>query len=179
MISRTSAAGTRHAPSFFCFLASTMSRRLFLNPLLRGISDVACEIQMLTSPHQPSSTSKIQTVPPFHLPNVQAPAQYLIDMGLSPPLARHLSSVYMDSVIWCRQVFESYFCRAIEGTRLLHPEHYHDVFVIQFKDVIRVLHSRIMSTALDWLCQAGLPSTLFSRQHIAVRIPFSLFLLRG
>jgi hypothetical protein len=166
------------SPSLSDFLMSTMSRRLFLHPLLRNISDVACEIQILTSRHQTPSTSKIQTMPPLHLPNVQAPAQYLIDMGLRPALARHLSCDFMDSVARYRQVFESYFCRAIQGSCHLRPEHYRDIFDVQFKGTIQVLGSQFMSAIWVWLCQAGLP-TLFSPQCIDVKIPIFTTFLRS
>ena len=147
---------------------------LFSNSLPRGIFDVAREIRMLTSPHQSpcqSPASEIQTLSPLHLPDVQEPVQYLIDMGLRPALARCLLSVYMDSVARYRQVFQSYFRRAIQGSCHINPEHYRDIFVVQFKGIIQVLESQFMSAAWVWLCRAGLPSTLFWPQCIDVRIP--------
>jgi hypothetical protein len=147
-----------------------MSRKLLSNYLpRRGISVVAREIQMLTSPHQ-RPASEIQTLFPLHLPDVWAPSQYLIDMGLRPALARRLSTVYMDIVARYRQVFESYFRRAIQGSSHHHPEHYCDIFIIQFKGIIQVLESQFMSAALAWLCRTGLPPALFWPQCIDVRI---------
>ena len=147
-----------------------MSRRLFPNYLPRGICDVAREIRMLTNPHQPP-TSEIRTLSSLHLPDVLEPAQYLIDVGLRPALARRLSSIYMDIVARYRQVVESYFRRAIQGSCHLHPGHYRDIFVVHFRDTIQALESRMVSTAWVWLCRAGLPPTLFWPQCIDVRFP--------
>lgn len=160
------------------FLTFTMSRRLFSTYLPRGISDVAREIRMLTGPHQPTA-SEIRTVSPLHLPDVWAPSQYLINMGFKPALARRLSNVYMDIVARYRQVFESYFRRAIQGSCHIHPGHYRDIFVIQFQGTIQVLKSQIMSAAWVWLCRAGLPPTLSWPQCIDVRVPVYIALLRG
>ena len=152
-----------------------MSGRLFPRSLSRYISDVSREIRMLTGPHFPSPVPKIRPMSTFHLPDVRAPAQYLIDMGLRPALARHLSSVYMDFVARYRQVFESYFCRAIQGSCHLCPEHYRNIFDVQFKGTIQVLESQFMSATWFWLCRAGLP-TLFWPQCIDVKIPILLSL---
>lgn len=147
-----------------------MSQRLFSNYLPRGISVVAREIRMLTSPHL-HPASEIWTLSPLHLPDVWAPSQYLIDMGLRPALARRLSTFYMNIVSRYRQIFDSYFRRAIQGSRHHHPEHYREIFVVQFRVTIQVLETQFMSTALAWLCQTGLPLTLFWPQCIDVRIP--------
>ena len=112
----------------------------------------------------------------FHLPDVQAPVQYLIGMGIKPALARRLSNIYMDSVARCRQVSESYFRRAIQGSCHLRLEHYRDIFVVQFRGTIQALESQFMSATWVRLCQAGLP-TLFWPQSIDVNTPiFSTFL---
>lgn len=147
-----------------------MSRRLFSNSLPRGIFDVFREIRILISPHH-SPASEIRTLSPLHLPYVREPAQYLIDMGLRPALARRLSSVYMDIVARYKQIFKLYFRRAIQGSSHLNPEHYRDIFVVYFRDTIQVLESGMVSTAWVWLCQAGLPLTPFWPQFIDVRIP--------
>lgn len=147
-----------------------MSRRLLSNSLLRDIFDVFREIRMLTSPHQPPA-SEIRTLAPLYLPNVGEPAQYFIDMGLKPALSRRLSSVYMDIVARYKQIFESYFRRAIQGSCHLNPEHYCDIFVVQFRGTIQVLKSQFMSTAWVWLCRAGLAPAVFWPQSIDVRIP--------
>jgi hypothetical protein len=146
-----------------------MPRRLFSYSILRGISDVACEIRMLARPHQPSPPSEIQTIPPLHLPDVQASAQYLIDIGLTAVLSTRLSGVYMELVAWYRQVSESHFRRAIQGSCHLPPEHYRDTFVVQFKRTIQVLESQFVSATRDWLCRTGQPLTHFRPQCIDVR----------
>jgi hypothetical protein len=123
----------------------------------------------------PSPASEIRSMSTFHLPDVRAPAQYFIDMGLRHTLARHLSSVYMNFVARLRQVFESYFCRAIQGSCHLRLEHYRDIFVVQFKGSIQALESQFMSATWVWLCQAGRP-TPFWPQCIDVKIPiFTIF----
>jgi hypothetical protein len=147
-----------------------MSRRFFSNSVSRFIFDVSREIQILTGPHQPSA-SGIRTLSPLHLPDVWTPSQYLINMGFRPALARRLSSTYMDIVARYRQVFESCFHRAILGSCHLHPEHYGDIFIIQFRYTIQVLKSQFMSAAWVWLCQAGLPPTFFGPQCMDVSIP--------
>jgi hypothetical protein len=142
-----------HVPLLFPNFA--MSRVLFSHSLLQDILGVSREIRTLTGPHTPLSTSEGPDMFPLRLPDVRAPAQYLIDLGLRPALARRLSSLYMDFVARCRGVFESHFHRVIhDGCQ--HPEYYRDIFVVQFKGTIQVWESRIMSTAWTWLCQAGL-----------------------
>ena len=148
-----------------------MSTRLFSNSLPRDIFDVFREIRILASPHQLTPAPEIRTIVPLRLPDVWTPSQYLINMGLRPALARRLSSVYMDIVARYRQVFESYFHRAVQGSCHHHPEHYCDIFVAQFKGIIQVLKSQVMSATWVWLCRAGLSPALFGLQCIDVRIP--------
>ena len=148
----------------------------FSRSLLRYISDVSREIQMLAGPHFPSPTPEIPPMSTFHLPDVRALAQNLIGMGIRPVLACRLSNVYMDFVARYREVFESYFRRAIQGNCDLHLEHYRDIFVVQFRCTIQILESQFMSATRVWLCQAGLP-TLFWPQCIDVKIfIFTIFL---
>jgi hypothetical protein len=149
-----------------------MSKTLFFQSFLRGIFEETRKSRMLMSSHRPppSPASEIRSLSTLYLPDVRAPAQYFIDMGLRPALARHLSSAYMDFVARLRQVFESYFCRAIQGSCHLRPEHYRDFFVVQFRGTIQVLKSQFMSATWVWLCRAGLP-TLFWPQSIDVKIP--------
>ena len=135
-----------------------MSRRFSSYAIPRGIFDQAREIRMLTSPRWPSPSSAICTESQIllHLPEVRSPVQYLIDMGLRPTLARHISDVYLEFVSRYRQVFRSHFRRVIrEGC--YQPEYYRDIFTIQFRRTIKVRASQIMSTVWAWLCQAGLP----------------------
>ncbi|KAN0124824.1 hypothetical protein V8E52_001376 [Russula decolorans] len=148
-----------------------MSRRLFSQSFLRGIFEETRKTRMLMSSHRPppSPASEIRSLSTFHLPDVQAPTQYLIGMGIRPALACRLSNIYVEFVARYRQVFESYFRRAIQGNDDLHLEHYRDIFVVQFKGTIQVLGSQFMSAIWVWLCQAGLP-TLFWPQSIDVRV---------
>ena len=146
----------------------TMSGRLFPRSLLRYISNVSREIQMLTGPHFPSPAPEIRSMSTFHLPDVRELVQYLTGMGIRPALARRLSNIYMDLVARYRQVFESYFRRAIQGNCDLRLEHYRDIFVVQFRGTIQVLESQFISATWSWLCQAGL-STPFWPQCIDVR----------
>ena len=148
-----------------------MSRRLFSNSVSRFIFDVSREIQMLTGPHGHHTASEIRTVSPLRLPDVWTPSQYLIDMGFRPALARRLSGVYKDIVARYKQVFESYFRRATQGSYYHQLECYCNVFVVQFSGTIQVLESQFMSAAWAWLCRAGQPPTLFLPRCIDVRVP--------
>ncbi len=157
-----------------------MSRRLFFQSFLRGIFEETRKTRMLMSSHRPppSPAFEILSMSTFHLPDVQAPAQYFIGMGIRPALACRLSNIYVDLVARYRQVFESYFHRAIQGSRHLRLEHYRDIFVVQFKGTIQVLESQFMSATWVWLCQAGRP-TLFWPQCIDVKIPIFTTFLRN
>lgn len=148
-----------------------MSRRLFSQSILRGIFEETRKTRMLTSSHRPppSPASEIWTTSAFRLPDVWAPDQSLIGMGIRPALARRLSNIYMDSVARYRQVFESYFRRAIQGSCHLRLEHYRDIFVVQFKCTIQALESQFMSATWVRMCQAGL-ATHFWPQCIDVKI---------
>ncbi|KAI0257183.1 hypothetical protein BJV78DRAFT_1357307, partial [Lactifluus subvellereus] len=148
-----------------------MSRRFSSHSLLRGIFDKARKLRILTNPHRPSLASEIQTLSQvlLHLPDVRSPVQYLIDMGLRPTLARHISSVYMEFVARYRQVFRSHFRRVIRGG-CHQPEYYRDIFIIQFRGTIQVWESRIMSTVWVWLCQAGLPPAASHPQCVDIRV---------
>jgi hypothetical protein len=147
-----------------------MSRILSSHSLLRGISDEAREILMLTKPYRPLPVSDICTENEvlLHLPDVQSPVQYLIDMGLNPSLATHISSVYMEFIARHRQVFKFYFRRIIRGGCHLQPEYYRDSLIIQFRGMIQVWGSQIMSTARIWLCRAGLHPTASHPQGMDV-----------
>ena len=154
-----------------------MSRILFSSSVSRVIFDVSREIRMLTCRHQPPA-SEI-TLSPLRLPDVREPAQYLIDMGLRPALSRRLSSAYMDTVARYKQVFESYFRRAIQGSCHFNTEQYRDIFIVQFRGIIQVLESQFMLVAWASLCRAGLLPTLFWPQCIDVRIPAYAAFLRS
>jgi hypothetical protein len=151
-----------------------MSRRISPHSLslLRSISDDAREILKLTKPYRPPMPSDIQTGSQIllHLPDVRSPVQYLIDMGLRPNIARHISSVYMEFVSRYSQVFRSHFRRVIRGGCHLAPEYYHDLFIVQFKGTIQVWGSQLMSTVRAWLCRAGLPPTAPHPQCVDVSV---------
>ena len=98
---------------------------------------------------QSSTTSQLQ----LHLPEVWAPAQYLIDMGLRPALARRISSTYIDVVDQYRKICQSHFDRATHGGHL--TEYYRKVFIILFKRTVRAWDSQIVSIVRAQLCQAG------------------------
>ena len=155
-----------------------MSGRLFPRSLSRCISDVSREIQMLTSPHSPPPPPETQTMSPLHLPDVREPAQYLMDMGLRPALTHRLLNIYMDFVARYKQVFESYFRRAIQWG-CDSQDHYRDLFVVQFKGTIQVLESQFTSAAWVWLCRTGYPPTHFRPQCIDVRGPVNTTLSRS
>jgi hypothetical protein len=129
---------------------------------------------MLTGPHQPPLAFEIQTesqVLLLYLPDVRSPVQYLIDMGLRPTLARHISSVYMEFVARHRQVFRSYFHRVIRGG-CRQPEYCREMFIVQFKWTIQVWESQIMSTVWNWLYRAGLSPTAYHPQCMDVSATF-------
>jgi hypothetical protein len=154
-----------------------MSRKLFSYSILRDIFDASREIRMLTtgSPHRLSPAPEIRTMSPLHLPDVRSPTQYLIDMGLKPALAKRMSTIYMDFVARYRQVTESHFRRAIHGSCNINPEHYRNIFIVQFRSTIQELQSRIMSISWVWVCRAGLIPAPVCFQRIDVRILFIRF----
>jgi hypothetical protein len=138
-----------------------MSKRFSSHSLLRIISDEAREIRVLTKLHRPSRVSATRTESQvlLHFPDVQSPVQYLIDMGLRPTLARHISSIYMEFIARHKQVFRSYFRRITRGGCHLQPEYYRDMFIIQFRGAVKVWECQVMSIVWDWLCRAGLTPT--------------------
>ena len=151
-----------------------MSKKSFLQSFLRSTFEETHKTRMLVISHRPppniNSASEIRAMSTFHLPDVQAPAQYLIGMGIKPALACRLSNIYMDFVTRHRQIFGSYFRRAIQGNCDLNLDHYRDTFVVQFRRTIQALGSQFMSAIWVWRCQVGQP-TLFSPQCIDVKIP--------
>ena len=89
----------------------------------------------------------------LHLPDVLAPAQYLIDVGLQPAVARRLSNTYMDYVDRYKTTCQSHFDRATHGGHL--TEYYRKVFIILFKRTVRAWDSQIVSIVRVLLCQAS------------------------
>ena len=157
-----------------------MSRIFSSHSLLQDIFDEARDIRTLTSPRHASLASEIGTGSQvlLHLPDVRSPVRYLIDMGLRPALARHITRVYMKFVARYRQVFGSHFRRVIHGGCHLQPEYYRDMFVVQFKRTIQVWESQIMSTVCVWLCRARLTPATSHPQCMNVSAPFKTRLPR-
>src|SRR5258708_31956600 len=106
---------------------------------MRDIVNDSREILLLSDTHgytltslEPSTTSQLR----LRLPEVWAPAQYLIDVGLRPGVARRLSSTYMDSVARYRETCQSHFDRATHGGGHL-TAYYREVFIVLFKRMIQ------------------------------------------
>ncbi|KAI0257924.1 hypothetical protein BC834DRAFT_916993 [Gloeopeniophorella convolvens] len=127
-----------------------MPDRPFSQSLLRGISEGARELRVLARPNRLPSNSGSQASS-LHLPEIRAPAQFLIDMGIQPALAEILSTIYMKFAAQHRKTFESYFDRAIYGGCRLPAECYRKMFVVQFERVIQRWGSQLFSTIWVWL----------------------------
>ena len=133
-----------------------MSGRIFPISLTQAILDGSRKLRSLSDLHchslpgfEPPATPQLQ----LHLPEVWAPAQYLIDMGLRPTFARRLSSIYMDVVARYRETCQSHFNRATHGGHL--TEYYHKVFIVLFRRTVQAWESQIVSIVRVQLCQAG------------------------
>ena len=123
---------------------------------MRDILDNSREIGLFSDRHgytpmsfESSKSSQL----PLHLPEVWTPAQYLIDMGLRPSLARQLSSTYMDVVARYRETCQSYFDLATRGGHL--AEYCREVFIVLFRRTTQAWGSKIVSVVRVQLCQAG------------------------
>ena len=101
----------------------------------------------------------------LHLPEVWAPAQYLIDMGLRPALARRLSSTYTGFVARYRETCQSHFDRAIHGREYL-TEYYREVFTILFRRTIQASGSQFVSIVRVRLCQASAPQATVCPERV-------------
>lgn len=112
-----------------------------------------------------STTSQLQ----LHLPEVWSPAQYLIDVGLRPALARRLSSTYIGVVNQYRNICQSHFDRATHGGGHL-IEYYREVFIILFKRTVQSWGSQIISIARVQLCQAGALRVTVCSERVDVSI---------
>ena len=129
---------------------------LAIFPFIQDFFDGSREIQLLSDSHGYTPTgleSAIASQLHLHLPEVWPPAQYLIDIGLRPALARRLSSTYMDVVARYKETCHSYFDRATRGGHL--TEYYREVFIILFKRTVQAWDSQIVSIVRVQLCQAG------------------------
>lgn len=123
-------------------------------PFMQDFLDGSCKIRLLSDTHGYTPTGLESSIPShLHLPEVWAPAQYLIDLGLRPALARRLSSTYMDVVDQYRKICQSHFDRATHGGHL--TGYYRKVFIILFKRTVRAWDSQIVSIVRVQLCQTG------------------------
>ena len=138
---------------------------------MRDFFDGSCKIRLLSDTHgytptgvQSSTTSQLQ----LHLPEVWSPAQYLIDVGLRPALARRLSSTYIGVVDQYRNICQSHFDRATHGDGGHLTEYYREVFIILFKRTVQAWGSQIVSIARVQLCQAGAPRATVCPERVDV-----------
>ena len=136
-------------------------------PFMRNIFDDSRGIWLLSNTHgytptglESSSTTQLH----LSLPEVLAPAQYLIDVGLRPALARRLSSTYMDVVDRYRKICQSHFDRATHGGHL--TEYYRKVFIILFQRTVQAWDSQIVSIVRVRLCQAGATQASVRPEHV-------------
>ncbi|KAI9444847.1 hypothetical protein H4582DRAFT_855052 [Lactarius indigo] len=142
-----------------------------LLPCVRNIFDDARELRLLSDTRgymptslESSTTSQLQ----LPLPEVCTPAQYLIDVGLRPSLARQLSSTYMGFVDRYRKICQSHFDHATHGGHL--TEYYREVFVILFKRTVQAWDSRFVSIIRVQLCQASTPQAAIRPERVNIRV---------
>lgn len=127
-------------------------------PLIRDIFDDSHRLWLLSDKHGYTATGlKSSTTSQLHLPEVLAPAQYLIDVGVQPSIARRLSSTYMEFVDRYRKICQSHFDRATHGGHL--NEYYQEVFVVLFRRTTQAWGSQIVSIVRGRLCQASASQT--------------------
>lgn len=139
--------------------------------LMRDIVNDSREIRLLFDTHGYTLTgleSSTLSQSNLHFPEVWAPAQYLIDEGLRPALARRLSSTYMDFAARYKETCQSHFDRATHGGHL--AEHHREVFIILFKRTIQALGSYLVSIVRVWLCQAGASQATVRPERVDVSI---------
>jgi hypothetical protein len=127
---------------------------IFSRSFMRNILDDSHEMQLLSGTPSPTLARESLTSQ-LHLPEVRAPAQYLIDMGLRPALAQQLSNTYLDFVARHKKSCESYFNHATHGGYHLPIECYRDAFVVLFTRTIQTWDSQFVSIIRVRLCQAG------------------------
>lgn len=139
---------------------------------MRNIIDDSREILLLADTHgytgtgfESSTTSQCH----LHLPEVWAPTQHLIDVGLRPGLAQRLSCTYMHFAARYRETCQSHFDRATHGRSYL-TEYYREVFTVLFKRTIQASSSQIVSIVRVHLCQAGAPQLIAGPERMDVSI---------
>ena len=137
---------------------------------MRNIFDGSREIRLLSDKHGYTPTGlKSSTTSQLHLPlpEVLAPTQYLIDLGVQPAIARRLSGTYMDVVARYRETCQSYFDCATQGGGHL-TEYYREVFIILFKRTIQAWSSQIVSIVRVRLFQGGAPQATVRLERVDV-----------
>jgi len=128
---------------------------------LRTVSNRARDLLAISNIRQPPRITEAQASSQLHLPEVLLSAQYLIDMGFTPPIAQRLYTVSMAFVKLYGQGFESHFDRIICGGCRLHPDYYRNVFTVRYERTIQAWTSQFFSTVWVRLHQGGLhPATL-------------------
>jgi hypothetical protein len=149
-----------------------MQGRIFSRSFTQAILDSSRELRSLSDLHchsllgfEPPATPRLH----LHLPEVLAPAQYLIDAGLGTALARRLSSTYMDSVDRYRKTCQSNFDRATHGGGHL-TDYYREVFIILFKRTVRAWDSQFVSMVRVQLCQAGASQASVRSERVDIRV---------
>lgn len=143
-----------------------MSGRIFSRSFMQAILDSAREIRSLSDLHCHSLLGFDRPTPQLHLPEVRAPAQYLVDMGLRPALAHQLSNSYLGLVARYKKTCESYFDRATHGGCHLPIECYRDAFVALFTRTIQAWDSQFVSIIRVQLCQAGVFPASFCPERV-------------
>lgn len=132
---------------------------------MRDIFDDSREIRLLSETRGYGTTGfDSSTTSQLHLPEVLAPAQYLIDVGLQPAVARRLSSTYMDYVGRYRMTCQSHFDRATRGGHL--TEYYREVFAVLFRRTTQAWGSQIVSIIRVQLCQVGKPQIIVRPKRV-------------
>lgn len=142
-----SASLAHSPPSLICTMPGIFS-------FMRGVFDDSHEIRLLSETHGYRTTSFDSSMTSqLHLPEVLTPAQYLIEVGLQPTVARRLSNTYMDYVDRYKTTCQSHFDCATHGGHL--TGYYRKVFIILFKRTVRAWDSQIVSIVRVLLCQAS------------------------
>lgn len=126
---------------------------------MRDIFEDSREILLLSDTYCSTPTGLESSTSQFHLqlPEVWAPAQYLVEAGLRPALAQRLSSTYMDFVDRYRKTCQLHFARATHGGHL--TKYHREVFIVLFRRTTQVWGSQIVSIVRAQLCQTGVLHT--------------------
>ena len=154
-------------------LSSSLSRPLTslictmpgISSILRDIVNDSREIRLLSDSHGYAPTGLDSSQIQIHLPEVCAPARYLIDVGLRPALARRLSSIYMDIVDRCRKACQSHFHRVTHREGHFN-EYYREVFTVLFERTVQAWDSRFVSIIRVRLSQAGSPQASIRPERV-------------